>query len=215
MIALGTDPWILILLTLLELSFIFIPTSIAAKAEKTTLRNQFEELGIYEIAQTNFSQIKLATLGLIIGIFLFFIGDIIYFLNISLIQELVGERFIKNAQESAISTQPVKPSILQFIIIFVLQFIVVAVSEEIFFRAFLIKKFNRKLKPIYSVLISSIFFTLYHIPPFIVPITTIITYFGYYFILGLLLSITYLSFNYSLIQNILAHGMFNVLILLF
>jgi hypothetical protein len=132
-----------------------------------------------------------------------------------IIQQIFGEIFVKYAQENRVSTTPIQPTLLQFIVILLLQIFVVALSEELFFRAFLIKKFNKKFKPWFSLLISSFIFTLYHTPPFIIPFITIITFFGYYFTLGILLSLMYYLTDYSLLQNITAHGLFNILILIF
>lgn len=215
MIELGTNPWILIILTFIEVGFIFIPPFIASKIEKNTLWMQLKELGLYKTKKFNLDQLKLAILGFLIGISLFLFGNFLYSINLTIIRHAFGEKFLQDAQSNAISTQPVEPSLPQFIIIILLQLIIVAVSEEIFFRAFLIKKFNRKFKPIFSIMIASLIFTIYHVPPFIVPIITLITYFGYYYTIGFLLSISYFYFDYSLIQNILAHGIFNILILLF
>ncbi|MFX1502753.1 MAG: type II CAAX prenyl endopeptidase Rce1 family protein, partial [Promethearchaeota archaeon] len=92
--------------------------------------------------------------------------------------------------------------------------IITGPCEEAFFRGFLIKKLKVKLKLSYSIIFSSIIFTLYHIPPFLVPLTTIITYFGYYFAFGVLLSLVFVYFKYSLIPCSVAHSCFNILILL-
>jgi hypothetical protein len=215
MIALGDNPWTLIILTLFELLLILIPPWIASKIERNTLSAQLKELGANELARINIHQTKLLILGLIFGIGLFFFGGFIYDLNILIIRHVFGEIFLKNAQENRILTTPIQPTLLQFIIILLLQIFVVAFSEEFFFRAFLIKKFNKKFKPFFSLLISSLIFTLYHTPPFIIPFITIITFFGYYFILGILLSLLYYVTDYSILQNITAHGLFNILILIF
>ncbi len=97
----------------------------------------------------------------------------------------------------------------------VLQLTIVGVCEEAFFRGFILKKIDKEWKVVYALLISSVIFTLYHVPPFIVPITTIVTYFGYYFTFGVLLSLVYIYSDYSLIPGIIAHAMYNILLMIF
>ncbi|MFX1600330.1 MAG: lysostaphin resistance A-like protein [Promethearchaeota archaeon] len=111
------------------------------------------------------------------------------------------------------STAPIQPTFIQLIILTTLQIIVVGPCEEAFFRGFLIKKFKIKLKLFYSIVISSTIFTLYHVPPFLVPVSTIITFFGYYFTFGLLLALIFVYFNYSIIPCSIAHSCFNVLLM--
>jgi membrane protease YdiL (CAAX protease family) len=128
--------------------------------------------------------------GLSFGIFFFFFSDFILLLFRDLIiRNLFGTEFVEQAQEGTISTAPLQPSAIQLFILIIMQIVITVPCEEAFFRGFLIKKFNFKLKLVYSILISSTFFTFYHIPPFLVPISTVITFFGYYFTFGLFLSL--------------------------
>ncbi|MFX1427840.1 MAG: CPBP family intramembrane glutamic endopeptidase, partial [Promethearchaeota archaeon] len=103
----------------------------------------------------------------------------------------------------------------QLAILIMLQIVLVGPCEEAFFRVFLINKFKEKVKITYSIIISSIFFTLYHVPPFIVPFTTVITFFGYFFTLGILLALIFVYFDFSLIPCSIAHSFFNILLFLF
>ena len=153
--------------------------------------------------------------GLSIGIVLFFLGNILilFFRNI-VVENLFGTGFIEQGQEGAITTTPIQPDVFQLSILIILQIIIIGPCEEAFFRVFIIKKCQVKIKVIYSVIISSTCFAFYHVPPIIVPITTIVTFFGYYFILGIFLSLIFLYFNYSLIPCSVAHSCFNILILL-
>ncbi|MHA2123195.1 MAG: CPBP family intramembrane glutamic endopeptidase, partial [Promethearchaeota archaeon] len=107
-----------------------------------------------------------------------------------------------------------QPNITQLIIIIILQILVVGPCEEAFFRGFFIKKLKERTKSIYLVLISSTLFAFYHVPPFLVPLTTVVTFFGYFFIIGVSLSLIFYYFKYSLIPVSVAHSCFNILILL-
>jgi membrane protease YdiL (CAAX protease family) len=136
-----------------------------------------------------------------------------FFRNL-IVENLFGTAFIEQGQEGVISTSPIQPDIFQLSILIILQIIIIGPCEEAFFRVFIIKKFQVKIKLVYSVIISSTFFAFYHVPPIIVPVATIMTFFGYYFILGVFLALIFLYFNNSLIPCSVAHSCFNILILL-
>ena len=155
------------------------------------------------------------TSGISFGILFFFFGNyIIIFFRDIIIRNLLGYEFVQSGQEGVISTEPIQPNLFQLIIFIILNLIIIGPCEEAFFRGFLIKEFQKKMKFAYSVIISSICFTFYHVPPFIVPIATIVTFFGYYFTFGLILSFILIYFDYSLIPCSIAHSCFNILILL-
>ena len=215
-IELGANPWILIGLMLTELFLIFIPAFIASKIEATSFKDELMFMGFKKNTDPFLKIFTKILAGILIGFIFYFIsGYITFFFRNLIIENIFGSEFIKKGQKGSISTNPIKPSLIQVIIIIILQFIIVALCEESFFRGFVIKKIEKKAKYFYSTLISSLCFAIYHTPPFIVPITTIIVYFGYFFTFGILLSITFRIFNYSLIPCIIAHGLFNTLILIF
>lgn len=208
---LGENPWVLIGLTFLEILLIFVPAVISSKIEKKTFKQLLSEMGFQKNEEIFIKIIA----GLSIGILFFFLGDflIIFFRNV-VVENLFGTIFIEEGQQGAISTAPIQPNLIQLSILIILQIIIVGPCEEAFFRGFIIKKLNVKIKLGYSVIISSIFFAFYHVPPFLVPIATIITFFGYYFIFGVLLAFIFIYFNYSLIPCTTAHFCFNIFILL-
>ena len=210
-IQLGENPWYLIGLIFLEILFVIIPAFISSKIEKKSFNTLLSEMGFHK--NKDYSLKIIAGLG--IGILFFFSGDfiLIFFRNI-VIENLLGAGFIKEGQEGIISTTPIQPNVIQVIIIAILQIIIVGPCEEAFFRVFLIKKINGKFKVAYSILISSIIFAFYHVPPFLVPLATIITFFGYYFIFGVLLALILVYFDYSLIPCSIAHSCFNILLFL-
>jgi membrane protease YdiL (CAAX protease family) len=215
-IDLGKDPILLISLSLLEILLILIPGLIASKIEKKTLVDELNEMG-FQTKPTTLSRMLLKiSSGLILGIVFFLLSDFIifFFLNF-IILNVFGAQFLEEGINNAISTTPVNPSLLQLIIILAIQIAVVAPCEEGFFRGFLIKKARKKMKLVYSILLSSLIFTFYHVPPFLVPLSTIITFFGYYFSFGILLSLTFVLFKNSLLPSSIAHFTLNILIILF
>ena len=212
---LGADPWILIILIFLEILFIIIPALIAMKIERNSFKNQLNEMGFHKNEDHLTKNLIKVSAGIGIGIVFFLIGGYIITFFYSLIQASLGSEFVSSGTEGAISTSPVEPDLIQVIILIVLQVSIVGVCEEAFFRGFILKKIDKEWKVVYALLISSVIFTLYHVPPFIVPITTIVTYFGYYFTFGVLLSLVYIYSDYSLIPGIIAHAMYNILLMIF
>ncbi|MFX1345478.1 MAG: CPBP family intramembrane glutamic endopeptidase [Promethearchaeota archaeon] len=210
-IQLGENPWILIGLIFLELLFIIIPAYISSKIEKKSFKTLIFEMGF----QKNNDILLKIVAGLSIGVIFFFFGNfILIFFEQIIIENLLGAKFIAAGQEGAINTTPIQPNLIQIIILLILQIIIIGPCEEAFFRGFIIKKLNSKVKIVYSVIISSILFSLYHVPPFLVPLPTTITYFGYYFVFGILLASIFILFDYSLIPCSISHSSLNVLLLL-
>ncbi|MFW9937460.1 MAG: lysostaphin resistance A-like protein [Candidatus Thorarchaeota archaeon] len=214
-IELGANPLILIILTLFEALLIIIPNLISSKIEKSTFKEELVELGFKNKNDTFFRLALKYFLGILIGIILFIIANfILFFFKEILIINLFGKEFVQIGNENTINTNLVNPSYLEIFIIIILQLIVVGPCEEGFFRGFIITKCNKKIHLALAVTFSSIFFAFYHVPPIIVPINTIITFFGYYFLIGIFLSVIYILFNFSLIPCIATHSIFNILTLI-
>ncbi|MFX1314393.1 MAG: lysostaphin resistance A-like protein [Promethearchaeota archaeon] len=214
-IQLGEQPWVLIGLSFLEILFIILPPFIAGKIEKKSIGEELFEIGFRKNLDPLIMNLSKIIGGIGIGILFFLLGGyIIYFFRILIIESLLGASFVQQGDEGVISAQPIQPSLIQLIVIIIFQLIIIGICEEAFFRAFIIKKFEKSVKLKYAVVLSSIFFALYHVPPFLVPNTTIITYFGYYFTFGLLLSCIFIYFDYSLIPCSIAHSIFNILVIL-
>jgi membrane protease YdiL (CAAX protease family) len=210
-IKLGENPWILIGLIFLELLFVLIPAYISSKIEKKSFKTLLFEMGF----QKNDEILVKIIAGLSIGVIFFFLGPfILIFFQYIILENLLGAMFIAEGQEGVINTIPIQPNLIQIIILVILQIIIIGPCEEAFFRGFILKKLNFKVKIVYSVIISSIFFSLYHVPPFLVPLSTTITYFGYYFVFGILLAYIFIFFDYSLIPCSISHSCLNVLLLL-
>lgn len=213
-VELGSDPWILILLMFLELLFIFLPALLAAKIEKKSLKEELKEMGLHKNEDPLLKNFAKVGTGLLIGAFFFLIGGyLIYFFKTVLVETLFGTEFVKAGEQGAIRTRAIQPNLIQILIIITLQVFLVGLCEETFFRGFILNKFKDKIKFPYAMLISSLCFAFYHVPPFIVPLKTIITYFGYYFTFGILLCLVFYFFDYSLLPCVTAHAFFNILLL--
>ena len=210
---LGQNPWILICITFLELLLIVIPALIASKVEKKTFKEEIIEMGFIKSDDQSISLIFKIIAGLMVGFVFFLIGGfIIYFFKDIIVEFIFGAIFVQAGEEGAISTAPLNPDLLQILIIIILQVVIVAPCEEGFFRGFIIKKSNQKLKTSWAIILASTCFAFFHTPPFLVSIATIISYFGYYFTLGVLLSLVFKLFDNSLIPCLIAHAFFNILI---
>jgi len=215
-IDLGKDPIILISLSFLEILLIIIPALIASKVEKKPFLVELKEMGFQKIPTTLRKMLLKVVLGFLIGIIFFFISSFIMFIFVKyIVQILFGTQFVEEGINNAISTSPNSPTIIQLIVLVAIQVVIVAPCEEGFFRGFIIRKSRKKMKLLYSITFSSIIFSIYHVPPFLVPLSSIITFFGYYFLFGILLSLTFILFKNSLLPNSIIHSTLNNLILLF
>ncbi len=215
-IDLGKDPIILISLSFLEILLILIPALIASKVEKKPFLVELKEMGFQKTPTTLRKMLLKVVFGFLIGIIFFFISSFIMFIFVKyIVQILFGTQFVEEGINNAISTSPNSPTIIQLIVLVAIQVVIVAPCEEGFFRGFIIRKSRKKMKLLYSITFSSIIFSIYHVPPFLVPLSSIITFFGYYFFFGIFLSLSFVLFKNSLLPSSIAHSTLNILILLF
>ncbi len=213
---LGQEPIILIFLTLFEIFFIVIPALIAKFPDKCSFKDELLEMGFTKSQQNIRKQTFKILVGFSIGVIFLLIADyLIIFFKYIITENLFGSEFLQKAEEGAIDTTPVSPNMLEMLIILILQIVIIAPCEEGFFRGFIAKRFYKKNQRIIAVFLSSFCFAMYHVPPFIVPFQTIFTYFGYYFIFGMILVSFYKFFDYSLIPVVVAHATFNICLFLF
>ncbi len=213
---LGQEPIILIFLILFEIFFIVIPALIAKFPDKCSFKDELLEIGFTKSQQNIRKQTFKILVGFSIGVIFLLIADyLIIFFKYIITENLFGSEFLQNAEEGAIDTTPVSPNMLEMLIILILQMVIIAPCEEGFFRGFIAKRFYKKNHRIIAIFLSSFCFALYHVPPFLVPFQTIFTYFGYYFIFGMILVLLFKNFNYSLIPVVVTHATFNTLLFLF
>ena len=82
--------------------------------------------------------------------------------------------------ESTYSSLITAHSISEKLLVILVVAAVPAVCEEIMFRGFIQKSFELKLKPFWAILITSIFFGLYHFSPYgLLPLIILGLYFGF------------------------------------
>lgn len=214
-IQIGENPWILISLTFLEILFIIIPPYIASKIEKTKFKDQLIIIGFHKLRSLKSEKILEIVSGIGLGVLFWvlapYLNHFFYFLS----QKLFGNEFVQQAEQGTISTLPINPSYIQLTIAIIQQIFIISICEEAFFRSFLIKKLRNKFKNFSCILLSSLCFALYHVPPFLVPSNTLITYFGYYYTFGVLLSLIFIFYKDSLLPAIITHGFFNIIIIIF
>ena len=153
--------------------------------------------------------------GILFGVIFYLIGGFIFsfFVDV-IIKNMLGFVFAENGLNNAISVEPINPQPIELVIIIILQVLIVGPCEEGFFRGFVLKKIKNKSNFILALIISSLCFTIYHIPPILVPISTIITFFGYYFSYGLLFGGLYMINKESLLPSMVAHSLFNIFVLM-
>lgn len=215
-INLGTNPLILILFITLEILLIIIPILIASHMEKKLFKEELVEMGFNWLNYTIKRIIFFISQGILIGAIFYLIGGFIFsfFVDI-IIKNIMGSVFVENGINNSISVDPINPQPLELVIIIVLQILIVGPCEEGFFRGFLLKKIKRKSNIALALIISSLCFAFYHVPPILVPYSTIITFFGYYFSFGLLFGGLYMINKESLLPSVIAHSFFNILVLIF
>lgn len=71
-------------------------------------------------------------------------------------------------------------NVFEMFLVVIVVAIVPALCEEVFFRGFIQKSFEIQLKPIWAILVTSLFFGIYHFNPFgLVALVILGLYFGY------------------------------------
>ncbi len=201
-----------------ELIFIAIPM-IVFRIQKKDLKYEFRHRIIpNEMLDRNFwFRILDILIGIFIGVFFFYFGGLLAFTIKKVVVDTKGDEYYDTASEGSVNTTPPPPPpnpliIWTLIIVgIIVIFITVAFAEEFCFRGVLLKELNHKNK-FFGVIFSSALFMLFHVFPGIVPWSTFVTFWLYYFAFGVLLSLITLIQKGDLIVSIVAHGTFNSII---
>jgi len=201
-----------------ELIFIAIPM-IVFKIQKKDLKYEFRHRIIPDEMLHRKGWLRLADIifGILFGVFFYFFGGLLSSTIRKVIILIMGEDFYNTASEGSVNTTPPPPPpdpliIWTLIIVGVIViFVIVAFAEEFCFRGVLLKEFNHKNK-VFGVILSSFLFMLFHLMPGIVPWSTFLTFWLYYFSFGVLLSLITIFQKGDLIVAIFAHGTFNSII---
>lgn len=165
-----------------QMLFILLPAIIFTKAIYTNVSAHIR------IRPVNAQEIVIFSLGLFILTSL--LQSYLYIQNAAIIK--LAEAYpsiegiksyidkIDKVVESSYDTLLTSKSILESLLIVVVVAVVPAVCEEFFFRGFVQRSFELRLKPFYAALITAFFFGLYHFHPYqIVPLTALGLYFGF------------------------------------
>jgi membrane protease YdiL (CAAX protease family) len=201
--------WIFLGLSCLEFVFLLGPALFYKFVKKETIRTSIL-LRSFPHKRSVLARIGDITVGISSGIFLNFIAQGLLFATYYGIIAVFGENFYGAANSGSIDLSPDGNSIGEVICTILIYCVIVGFCEEYFFRSVLFVGLKKILKN-WSYLINGILFALFHIFPGIVPIQTTITYFLYYFILGILLCILLDYQENDVLSNIIAHGVFNSL----
>lgn len=199
--------WIFLGLSCLEFIFLIGPSIYYKLVRKENLQTSLL-LRSFPQKRSFLSRMGDILVGIAAGIFLSFLAQgLIYGTYYSIIG-LFGEDFYTTASSGSIDVFPDAFSIGEVICIILVNFLIIGICEEYFFRGVLFAELKKVLKN-WSYVINGVIFALYHVFPGIVPIQTTITYFLYYFILAILLSVLLKNQYNDLLSNIIAHGVFN------
>ncbi len=147
-------------------------------------------------------------IGSIMGVGMLFVAEIMAFAGYEITKALFGEEFYEQASAGSVNTSPPSLEHIQVVLVVILMFLVVASCEELFFRGMLISEIRGPLW--IKVILSTVIFSIYHVPPFIVPWQTTTTFLLYYFSLGIVLALLF-RWRGNLIAPIVAHGLFNAI----
>lgn len=211
---LGNSNLVLIFLIFMELLLIIIPVAIIFLREKVPISDQLRSIGFDFSRYTYKKVIGCICEGILVAILFVLIAELLVHISFGIVSSIFGDAYVQEAVTYAIDVEPSAPNTLELTVIILLQFLIVAPCEEAFFRGFVFEKLRIKFKYLYSLVISSSIFSLYHVPPFIVSMSTIILFFGYFFTFGILLAILYSLNRGLLLPCIIAHSIFNMIVLI-
>ncbi|MCP4763860.1 MAG: CPBP family intramembrane metalloprotease [archaeon] len=197
--------------SLLELLFL-AGSILYFKIKKMDVKEEFKTR-LFPQKRTSRERIADILMGIGIGIAFFIIGSFILDAITNVILYVLGEDFYQSAAEGSVNVTPPILSIFDLIISILIGFFLIAFCEEFAFRGVIYKEFGELPKK-KGLVISGLIFAIYHVFPGIVPIQTTVTYFPYYFFMGILfVYLTYFRKN-DLLSAIIAHATFNSIILI-
>ncbi|TFG19279.1 MAG: CPBP family intramembrane metalloprotease [Promethearchaeota archaeon] len=203
----STSFWIFLGLSCLEFIFLIGPAIYFKKVRKESIYESLISKS-FPSKRSYLSRLGDIGAGIAAGVFLNLIALGVLYTTFYSIVGLFGEDFYNVANTGSIDVSPNAVSIGEAICTILIYFVIVGVCEEYFFRSVLFIELKKVLKN-WSYIINGVVFALFHVFPGIVPIQTTVTYFFYYFIIGILFCILLDSQNSDLLSNIIAHGVFN------
>lgn len=200
------------LISLLELIYI-ADALLYYKIKKKNLKEEFINIVSPKVNITSPKKAILidTLLGLTIGIAFYYVGRFLINLTVYIVKLTLGTEFYLTGASGQVDVTPPILNPADLIISILISFILVGFSEEFFFRGFLNREIGKTSK-IKGAIFSSAFFSLFHVFPGIVPIQTTVTFFLYYFLMGLLFTGLINYRKGQLLSAIIAHGTFNSII---
>ncbi len=202
-----------LLLSCLEFLFLIGPAIYYKIVRKEQLKRSII-LRSFPQQRSILSRIGDVAIGISAGVFLSFLARGLLLASVLSIVNIFGEDFYNTASSGSIDVIPQTLSVGEIVITILINFFVIGICEEYFFRGVLFVELKKIIKN-WSYAINGLVFALYHVFPGIVPYQTTVTYFIYYFVIGILLCILSNANNNDLLLNFIAHGVFNSLPLIF
>ncbi len=202
----------------LEACFIILPFVFTRKYfPPRSTKYRFEILGLpvgREKKRTLWIEILIGTA---LGIGLVFLVGLIEYLSEALWTAIFGPDFVAYGisafGETEMGVVPV--NLVQLVLIWVAMFVAVGFGEETLYRGFTQRGLTKSWGKGAGILITAVMFTLAHVVPGIVPIQTFIVFFLPYFAISLLLGYMREWRKGNLVACIIAHGLYNSIILTF
>ncbi|NMC05854.1 MAG: CPBP family intramembrane metalloprotease [Candidatus Lokiarchaeota archaeon] len=153
--------------------------------------------------------LSLASVGISFGMLI--LGSMLIRLQEIVFSAVFGEAALQQARDNLNQFVIVQPSFMDVVIFGATSFLVIALNEELFFRAFLLRVAGPSR--VGGSLISASLFAAYHLVTSM-SVYSIVFMVPYYFSWGLVLSAEYLASGEQLVFPILTHGSFNLLLLM-
>ncbi len=213
-----SNPYFVIFSLFIELIFILVPVLyIGQYFQNPTLKNRLELLGF---TRKGFNRVGLIQ-EILIGLGFAIVGIVLVLGSSFLIERFLESVFNVTFSNASTETDIIFSSadILIIVLFSILMILVIGPSEEILFRGFMQKGLTRNLGNWGGILLTAFIFAIIHVLEIIIsyldsPILLLFSFiysFIPYFLISLLLGLTYYWRNENLIAVIITHGVYNSL----
>jgi membrane protease YdiL (CAAX protease family) len=211
-----SSPLFLSLATLAELIFLLAPILVAGRYIKNpTFNNRVKLLGIYNNKSKDYFILKEVLIGIAFAGIAFLAVNIVSILTDLGFGAIFGQEFLESAYGSEEGTEFtsgfIPANILELILLIAMMILVVGPSEEVIFRGFTQRGWDRYLGTKWGLLFTALLFTFFHVIPILVPIELFLLLFPPYFVISLMLGVLYVWRKENLIACIIGHGLYNAL----
>jgi len=209
-----TSPSFISIATIAELIFFFIPIWYVGRyIQHPTFNNRIKLLGIFNNENKDNYILKEVLIGLLFAVSAYFIVNLVSILTDLTFGAIFGPEFLERAYGSAegtgFTTDMLASNILELILMIVMMILIVGPSEEIIFRGFTQKGWDRHIGQKWALICTAIFFTFFHVIPILMPTELFLLLFPPYFVISLMLGAVYIWRKENLIACIVGHGVYN------